>query len=63
MPRKDLSGFLKAVDTYDGDPQTRLALCLVVLTFLRTAELRAAQWSEFEDLDGKEPYGVFPPRG
>ena len=61
MPRKDLSGFLKAVQTYDGDPRTRLALRLVVLTFLRTGELRAGRWSELEDLDGKEPLWRIPP--
>jgi integrase len=28
--------------------------------FLRPGELRAAQWSEFEDLDGKEPTWRIP---
>jgi integrase len=60
MPRKDLPGFLRAVATYDGEPQTRVALRLIVLTFVRTTELRAAGWDEFEDLDGKAPLWRIP---
>jgi integrase len=55
MPREELPGFLQALDSYDGDARTRIALRLVVLTFVRTTELRAARWSEFEDLDGEAP--------
>jgi len=51
MSREELPGFLAAVGAYAGDPRTRLALRLVVLTFVRTIELRAARWSEFENLD------------
>jgi integrase len=46
MPRDELPKFLRALDEYSGDPQTRLALRLVVLTFVRTKELRAAVWDE-----------------
>lgn len=37
------------IDDYDGSPQTRLALKLVLLTFVRTVEARFARWSEFEE--------------
>lgn len=60
MPREDLPAFLRALDTYDGDPRTAIALRLVVLTMTRTTELRASQWSEFENLDGSEPLWRIP---
>jgi integrase len=55
MPLDEVPKFLSALAIYDGEPRTRLALRLTVLTFVRTTELRAAQWSEFENLDGGEP--------
>ena len=60
MPREDLPGFLRALDTYDGDPRTALALHLIVLTIVRTSELRAARWEEFERLDGDDPLWRIP---
>ena len=60
MPLKELPEFLSALETYDGDPRTRLALRLMVLTFVRTTELRAARWSEFENLDGSNPLWRIP---
>jgi len=53
IPRAELSGFLRALSSYDGAAQTRLALRLMVLTFVRTTELRAARWVEF-NFDGGE---------
>ena len=50
MPLSELPQFLRALSAYDGDARTRLALQLMVLTFVRTTELRAARWSEFENL-------------
>lgn len=44
MPRDELPGFLRGLDAYDGDPRTALALRLIVLTMVRTTELRAARW-------------------
>src|SRR3546814_15706284 len=47
----------------DGDfarPITRLALRLIALTAVRPGELRGALWSEFEELDGKEPVWRIP---
>jgi integrase len=47
---KKFGGLLRAIDSYDGQPETRLALELLALTFVRPGELRAAEWCEF-DLD------------
>jgi integrase len=60
MPIDQVPGFLNALGSYDGDLRTRLALRLMILTFARTAELRAARWSEFENLDGNEPLWRIP---
>lgn len=60
MPRDELPGFLRTLDAYDGDPRTALALRLIVLTMVRTTELRAARWEEFEHLDGREPLWRIP---
>lgn len=60
LPHGDLPGFLRALDAYDGEPMTKLALKLMVLTFVRTGELRAARWAEFERLDGPEPLWRIP---
>jgi integrase len=60
MPLDEVPAFLKALSTYDGDPRTRLALRLMLLTFARTTELRAARWPEFENLDGIEPLWRIP---
>jgi integrase len=60
LPGKALPTFLRKLDAYDGDASTRLALRLALLTFVRTAELRFARWSEFEDLDGPEPLWRIP---
>lgn len=60
MPIEDLPEFLSGLDSYDGESVTRLALKLMVLTFVRTSELRAARWAEFEGLDGPEPLWRIP---
>lgn len=44
---------LRAIDGYDGQPVTLLALKLAPLVFVRPGELRAAEWPEF-DLDNAE---------
>jgi integrase len=56
----EVPNFLRSLEAYDGDPRTRLALWLAVLTFVRTAELRAARWSEFENLEGNDPVWRIP---
>lgn len=53
LSEKDLPEFLKQLENYDGDLQTKLALKLLIITFVRTTELRAAQWKEFY-IDKKE---------
>ena len=60
MPLDYLPYFLNALEGYDGDVRTRLALKLMVLTFPRTTELRAARWSEIEKLEGIEPLWRVP---
>jgi integrase len=60
MSRDELPNFLRALEAYDGDARTRIALQLIILTFVRTGELRAARWSEFENLQGTEPLWRVP---
>jgi integrase len=48
---KAFGGLLRAIASYVGAPETRAALELLALTFVRPGELRAAEWTEF-DLDG-----------
>jgi integrase len=45
---KAFGGLLRAISDYDGAPETRIALELLALTFVRPGELRAAEWSEFD---------------
>ena len=49
---EELPALVKAIATYDtlGDKQTRLALQMLALTFVRTGEMIGATWDEF-DLD------------
>jgi len=49
----ELPEFLKRLAKYDGHPQTRLAVTLLMFTFVRTTELRGATWEEL-DLDNAE---------
>jgi integrase len=48
-----VADFVKALDSYGGYRTTVIALRLMLLTFVRTVELRAAHWAEF-DLDRAE---------
>jgi integrase len=48
-----LGGLLRAIDGYDGQPTTQIALKLAPYLFLRPTELRAAPWTEI-DFDRKE---------
>jgi integrase len=45
-----LGAFLRAVDEFDGQPETVAALKLLPMVFTRPGELRLAEWREF-DLD------------
>jgi integrase len=44
----ELPVFLAKLDAYEGDPTTRHALRLLLLTALRPGELRGARWDEIE---------------
>ena len=50
LSREQIADFMKKVDNYGGYRTTVIALRLMLLTFVRTVELRKAEWSEF-DLD------------
>ena len=50
---KAVSGLIRAIDGYDGEPVTKAALNLAPLVFVRPGELRGAEWTEF-DLDRAE---------
>ncbi len=45
---KELPELLTKINEYDGQPLTKLALKLMVLTFVRTSELIGARWDEIE---------------
>ncbi|RLT87698.1 MULTISPECIES: tyrosine-type recombinase/integrase [unclassified Ketobacter] len=50
LPKHELPEFLRALETYEqrGRRLTKLAIELLVLTFLRPGELRGARWEEFD---------------
>ncbi|GJL73975.1 integrase arm-type DNA-binding domain-containing protein [Nitrosomonas sp.] len=48
LDEKDVPELLRKIDEYDGQPLTRLALQLMVLTFVRTSELIGARWEEID---------------
>jgi integrase len=48
LKEAELPAYLKKLEAYDGEPQTKLALRFLLLTFVRNTELRAAQWSEID---------------
>lgn len=54
LPRDEVGAFLWQLNSYEGAPETRDALELALLTAVRTTELRAAKWTEFEKLDQPE---------
>src|SRR4051794_6459610 len=45
----ELPEFFEKLEAYYGDPQKKLAMRLLILTFVRTGELRAAEWSEIDE--------------
>ena len=48
LSRKRIGELLQGLGTYVGDPATAIALRLMLLTFVRTGELRGAEWREFD---------------
>ncbi len=45
----ELPELMEKILTYEGDYQTRLALQFMALTFVRTSELRFAEWTEIDE--------------
>ena len=45
---KELGALLRAIEGYNGQPTTRLALQLSALLFVRPGELRLARWKEID---------------
>lgn len=60
LSRADIPRFVKALEAYGGYRTTVIALRLMLLTFVRTVELRAARWEEI-DL-GREEWRIPPER-
>ena len=48
LPASELPTFLRKIEGYDGELQTKLAMRLLALTFVRTNELRSATWTEVD---------------
>jgi len=48
LSRDQIADFVRAVDSYGGYRTTVIALRLMLLTFVRTVELRAARWEEID---------------
>ncbi|WP_199545429.1 tyrosine-type recombinase/integrase, partial [Paraburkholderia kururiensis] len=44
----EMPALVRAITAYDGEPETTLALQLLMLTFVRTIELRHAEWTEID---------------
>ena len=60
LPISELPEFLQKMDADNGTvPTTTLAMKFIILTFVRTSELRFADWQEFE-IDTTEPLWVIP---
>lgn len=48
LPKEDLPEFLRKLQHFPGDRTVGLALRFIVLTMVRTNELRGARWEEFD---------------
>ncbi len=48
LPERDVPEFLSRLDAYNGDPTTKFALQLLILTAVRPGELRGARWEEVD---------------
>jgi integrase len=57
LKENELPEYLQKLEDYDGHPQTQLALKFLLLTFVRTTELRGAEWAEmnFEKSEWRIP--------
>ena len=60
LPISELPEFLKKIEADRGtSPSTILAMKFMILTFVRSSELRFADWDEF-DIESKEPLWIIP---
>ena len=48
LDAKEMPELLRKIEAYQGSAYTRLAMKLMALTFVRTGELIAARWAEFD---------------
>ena len=48
LDAKGVGALLRAINGYDGQPMTQLALQLAPHVFVRPGELRQAEWSEID---------------
>ncbi len=48
LSQSEIPEFLRALDSYGGHRRTVIALRLLLLTFVRSGELRQAKWEEFD---------------
>jgi integrase len=48
LKASELPDYLRTLEAYDGTLQTKLALRFLLLTFVRTNELRGAEWTEID---------------
>jgi integrase len=48
VKEKPFGALLRSIADYEGAPETRSALELLALTFVRPGELRSAEWREFD---------------
>jgi integrase len=53
LDAKEMPELLRKIEAYQGNAYTRLAMKLMALTFVRTGELIAARWDEF-DLEARQ---------
>lgn len=47
LERNELRAFLQSIAEYKGRPETRIAVNILLMLAVRTGELRAAKWEEF----------------
>jgi integrase len=55
----ELPEFLNRLEDYDGHMLTKFAMWFMLYTFVRTKELRLAEWNQFE-LEGENPTWTIP---
>ena len=49
LAERDMPAFFRKLDAYEGDPSTKAALELLMLTAVRPGELRGARWKEMDE--------------